>query len=212
MNNNTLKSMTNEMDKLVRKTLYLKFKEAEDRIKEAILNKYDAELLDVVTDKNSKTNPNLYRDEFVSRLNSFSYIADNGSSLSIKTPDMENFDFSGRMQVLQTIMEGVIGIYIEMTRKEYMEVFKKPPLNERSIDDVGSASDIIYLVKDSPLIRKYEKDNKKQFTNYPFSNTPPFDILSEGSEFVEDNIDIWISDALEEAQRIFVKTYKGANI
>ena len=204
--------ISDTMDKLVRKALYLKFEAAAEKVKEAILSKYDAELLDVVTDKNSKTNPNLYRDEFAARLEAFSYISDGGNSLSIKVPDMETFDFSGRMRVVQAIMEGVTGVYVEMTRKEYMDVFKKPPLNEESLDETVSTAEIVYLVKESPAIRKYEKDNRKKFVNYPFSNTPPIDILDEGDKFVNDNINTWISDALDEAQKEFVKNYKGARI
>jgi len=208
----SLTKMSDTMDKLVKKALYQKFLEASEKIKEALLDKYDAELLDTVTDRNSKTNPNLYRDDFIQRLNAFSYVSGSGDSLSIKVPDMETFDFSGRMRVIQTIMEGVVGIFVEMTAKEYKDVFNHPPLLQDSLDDTASTSEIIYLVKDSQIVRKYEKEHKKKFVPYRFSNTPPIDILDEGSKFVDANINTWISEALEEAQKEFVKNYKGAKI
>jgi len=208
----TQKDIIKDMDKLVRKRLNMKFSRAVEEIKQAIIAEYDEELVDVVTDRNSKTNPNLYRDEFIDRLNSFSYIEDSGDTMSINVPSMETFDFSGRMKVLETIMTGLAGIYVEINEEDYITIFNKRPINEDPLDEYISSKDRIYLVRRTAKIRRAENELNKKFVRYPFSNTPPIRILEEGEKFVEENIGRWIEEALEEAQKEFVRTYKGARV
>lgn len=204
--------ISKRFDKIVRKTLYEKFAGASSQIKAAILSQYDEELVDVVTDINSKTNPTLYRDEFIERLDEFEYVDENGDTLSIRVPDMETFDFSGRMQIIQTIMEGLAGLYVEVNEEDYEAIFGKKPINQNPIDEYVPPKERIYLVRYSNFIKKAERSLKKRFVKYPFSNTPPIKVLEQGAAFVDEHINEWIEDALEEAQREFVRTYRGANL
>ena len=204
--------VSKDLDKLVRKRLNIKFAEAVEQIKQKIIDEYDEELVDVVTDRNSKTNPNLYRDEFIARLDKFSFIEDNGNTMHIHVPDMSTFDFSGRLKVIETIMEGVAGVYIEINEEDYVAVFNKRPINEDPLDEYVPAKDRIYLVRYTAKMRKAEADLNKKFVRYPFSNTPPISILEEGERFIDSNMDRWIKEALDEAQKEFVQTYKGATL
>ena len=195
---------------LVHKKIKDRLIEAVEEIKEIIISEYDDELVGVVTDRNSKTNPNLYRDEFINRLNKFNYLEDN-SSFSIRVPTMANFDFSGRLRVIETIMEGVSGIYVEVNEEDYIKIFGKKPINEEPVDRYVTAKDRIYLERYDTKIRKAEIDLNKKFVRYPFSNSPPIRIFDAGERFVDKNIDNWIEEAINNAQREFVNNYKGAH-
>jgi hypothetical protein len=70
----------------------------------------------------------------------------------------------------------------------------------------------IYLVRYTSKIRRSERELNKKFVRYPFSNTPPIKILEEGERFVEDNMNRWIEEALEEAQKEFARKYRGAKL
>jgi hypothetical protein len=201
-----------DLDKLLKSALLKKFETATEKIKEAMIAQYDEELVDVVTDRESRTNPNFYRDDFIERLEEFSYIEENGDTLTLKIPDMETFDFSGRMRVIQAIMEGLPGLYVEMDSDEYKAAFGKPPINQEPLDEYVPPKERIYLVRYSNVVRKAEKDRKKKFIKYPFSNTPPIRVLEQGAKFVDENMSEWIEDALEEANRQFVRNYQGARL
>jgi hypothetical protein len=206
------KKLSGDMNKLIKQKLSQKFTEAAEEIQAAIVAEYDDELVDVVTDRNSKTNPNFYRDEFIDRLSKFEYIETTGDRLSIKVPDMVTFDFSGRLQIIEHIMEGMAGIYVEVNEEDYKAIFGKRPINEDPLDDYVPPAERIYLVRYDSKMRQAEKELNKKFVRYPFSNTPPIKILEEGERFVDDNMSRWIEEALEEAQKEFVRTYRGAKL
>lgn len=206
------KKLSSDMNKLIQQKLNQKFIMASELVKEAIMAEYDEELVDVVTDRNSKTNPNLYREEFTERLEEFEYIEQSGDSLSIKVPDMETFDFSGRLRVIEAIMEGMAGIYVEVNKEDYQSIFGKRPINEDPLDEYVPPKERIFLVRYTSKIKQAEKNLNKKFVRYPFSNTPPIKILNQGERFVDDNMNGWIEEALEEAQKEFVIKYRGAKI
>jgi len=204
--------LSKDMDTLIKRSLRTSFEEAIEDIKAAIIAQYDEDLVDVVTDRNSKTNPNLYRDEFIERLEEYPYVEVENDKLTLSVPDMDTFDFSGRMRVIQAIMEGMPGYYVEINEDDYKAIFGKRPINEDPVDEYVPPKNRIYLVRYNNIIRKAEKDLKKKFAPYPFSNTPPIRVLDAGIKFVDDNIGKWLDDALKEAQMQFVRNYKGAKL
>lgn len=197
-----------EFKNIFEKHLLDKFNSIIPDIKQAIIDKFKDELVDVVSDPDSKTNPNLYVDDFSLRLDKFEYIEKDSSSITIVVPDEENFDFSGRLRVIETITQGLSGIYVEVNEEDYIAIFNKRPINEDPIDEYVSPKERIYLMRYTPRIRKAEKSLNKKFVRYPFSNTPPIKVLDAGDKYVEDNMDIWIEETLEESQVEFVKKYK----
>ena len=125
---------------------------------------------------------------------------------------METFDFSGRMKVIESIMEGLAGLYVEINEEDYKKIFGKRPVNQEPLDEYVPLKERIYIVRYTGTIKKAERNMNKKFVRYPFSNTPPIKILEEADRFVEDNMDRWIKDALEDAQKQFARTYKGARL
>jgi hypothetical protein len=206
--------ITSNFQRIIHNFLDFKLSDIVEKIKEAIITQYDNDLVDVVTDRNSKTNPNYYREDFIKRLDDFEYI-DKGhraGSFNLNIPDMDNFDFSGRLRVIQNIMEGTAGLYVETNEDDYKGIFGKRPINEDPLDEYVPPKERIYLVRYGKRIRKAEKDLKKKFVKYPFSNTPPINILESGERYVEDNIGSWIDEALTSAQKQFVRNYQGARL
>lgn len=206
------KKIAKDLDKLIKQQINLKFEKAAEAIQAAVVAQYDQELVDVVTDRKSKTNPNYYRDDFIERLSQFEYVEGSGDKLTINIPDMETFDFSGRLNVIKHIMEGMAGKYVEINEQDYIKAFGKRPINEETIDKYVSPKERIYLIRYNNKAKQAEETLGKDLVPYPFSNTPPIKILDEGEKFVEDNMSRWIEEALEEAQKEFVRTYKGAKI
>ena len=80
--------MGKDMVSLVKSARRAKLEEVIDDIKDAIISEYDEQLVDVVTDRRSKTNPNLYREEFIERLDEFEYLEESGDTLTLNIPDM----------------------------------------------------------------------------------------------------------------------------
>lgn len=201
-----------DMEALVRSALDLKLRKAAESAKQAIIDKYDEELVDVVTDRDSKTNPNFYRDDFIDRLNKFEFLTIEDGNPTIVLPDMENFDFSGRLSVIEMIMEGTAGLYVEVNQEQYVSIFKTLPTNQNPIDQTVAPAERTYLVRYSSRVRAAEKANGKRFIPFYFSNTPPINIFVVGDEFVEKNIDTWINDAKEMATKAFANNFKGARL
>lgn len=202
------KKLSDSLSDLIESSLRKRFVEAEKEIKDVIMERYDSELVDVVTDRESKTNPNLYREDFLNRLNEFSYI----EGTTLRVPDMENFDFSGRLRVIQSIMEGLSGIYMEVNEEDYIAIFGKRPINEDPLDEYVSPKEKIYLVRYNAKLRRAEKDLNKKLVRYPFSNTPPIRVLDVADKYVNDNMDRWIKEAVGTAQKQFIKNFRGAHL
>lgn len=179
-------------------------------LRQVIMNAYDNELVDVVTDVNSKSNPNFYRSEFKGRIDVFIYLEGMGSTITINCPSMETFDFSGRLKVIETILNGLAGTYVEINEEDYIYIYGKKPINKDPIDEYVSPKEMIYLTRNDINIRKAERSMKKKFVRYPFSNTPPIKILEVGEEFVANNKRIWIKEAITEAKKEFISKHKGA--
>lgn len=207
-----IKKLSTGLGKLTRSAIKDRFKKASVEVQDVIIEEYDGELVDVVTDRESKTNPNLYREEFIKRLSDFEYIEDNGVEVSFNVPDMMNFDFSGRLKVLQAIMTGLPGQYVEINEDDYVSIYGKKPVSQDPLDDYVPPKERIYLIRYTSKIRQAERDLKKKFVNYPFSNSPPIRIFDAGIMYTEDNIDRWIQEAIEKSNKTFVTNYKGAKL
>lgn len=200
-----------DLQKIIKDKLFKKFDDIIKEIKKIILEKYD-ELTDFVTDPNSKTNPGLYKEEFVKRLNNFNYIESQGEDIMLNIPDMETFDFSGRLKVIEAILNGIAGNYVEMNLEEFTSIFKRTPFSADSKGAETLANVDIFLIRYNDNIQNIERHLNKEFVKYPFSNVSSFDVLEKGEEFVKKNMEKWIADSIEESNKELVTKYKGATL
>lgn len=183
------------------------FSSAEEEVKEAIMTSYSTEL--VVNDRNSKTNPQLetYVEEMLSRLDEFEYVKEGeGGELVFVVPDMENFDFSGsKMRVIEQILEGTVGIYVEVNAEDYERMFGKRILARDPLDASVPRKEIIYLMRYNSVVRNAEINafgRRGYLIRYPFSNTPPIRIFDSAEKLVDDKMDGWIKEALKGATKL----------
>lgn len=172
-----------------------------EEIKQIILNEYDNKLMGFKTDNKSKINYNSYRDEFILRLDNFQFVKDNENGITLDIPDMETFDFSDGLELVETMMEGLSGVYIETNEQEYSYIFGRKPRLADAIDKSVSPKNRTFLIRYTGKVRQVEKELNTRFVRFPFSNTPSIDILETGKLFVDENIDQWINDSIELANK-----------
>ena len=196
------------LSKTIKEKLHINLTKASEQIKKVIISEYD-ELTNLVVDTDSKANPALYRDAFIERLNSFSFVESDGKNVVMHVPDMETFDFSGKLKIIETILNGVAGVYVEMSLEDFMSIFKRTPFTPDSPGAQDLAKEQIYLIRYNENIKNIEKHLRKKFVVYPFSNVPPIDVLEKAGTFTDNNMKKWVDTAVEEAKNEFVGKHKG---
>jgi len=142
------------------------------------------------------------------RVEAFNFIEATNGNVKFTTPDSKNFDFSGSLRVLETILEGVIGVYVEVDEDQYKALYGKKNIPIDPLDASVSSKDRIYLLKYNAFIKSKEKELKTKFVRYPFSNTPPIDIFASVDKYVSNNLSLWISEGIDSAKVDFIKKYK----
>ena len=194
-------------DKILKKELNNSLKDFINEIIDVIMVEYDSQL--VVNDRKSKTNPLLskYRDEFIDRLTDFNYVKDIVDGFIFTAPDMDNFDFGGnRMGIIQNILEGTSGIYVEVTGEEYGKMFGKKLITREELDTDLPLKDSVYLMRYTSNVRDAERNafgKLGYLTRYPFSNTPPIRVLEAAAEYVNNNLRNLIDISISKATRRF---------
>ena len=178
-------------------------------IKEIIMSEYDAELVAAVTDRNSRTRPDLYRDDFVDSLNRFEYFEFTMAGLMLRTPDMDNFDFSGRLRIIENILEGTAGIYIEVDEEQYVQMYNRQPRRTDLFNQDEPKKSRIYLLRLNVDVRNRLRTNDIPMIRFPFSNTPSIDIFSAADQLVEANMDNWMDKAVNNARKSFTVRYRS---
>jgi hypothetical protein len=196
---------------LVKKDLILRLEKASLEVTDYIMRLYDDELVATVTDKNSRANPLYYRDEFLEKLNEFNFIEIFENVVQFVIPSTDNFQFSGRLGMIKNIMEGTSGVYIEIDGEQYEKLFPdKKPTMTRVLDKSVAKKNMIYLVKYTSILGKrwgIVFPNEKMI-KFPFSNTPPFRIFDDANKFVDDNLDKWIDEAVDNTTKKFEELVK----
>ena len=116
-------------------------------IVDVIISEYDLELSAAVTSRDSKTNPVLYRATFLERLEDFEFVAEQENGLLLRTPDMENFDFRGRLKIIESILDGTAGTYVEVDEEQYVQMYHRQPRRTDVFDTSVPKKQRIYLLR-----------------------------------------------------------------
>lgn len=184
-----------------------RLEDLKDMYIEEILDSYDINL--VVTDPDSKADPQLYRDEFEDRLMSFEYFNREGNNLKFKLPTMDTFDFRGKLGIVKHILEGTVGTYVEVNAEDYEKMFGKRKYTADPLDATVPKKELIYLMRYNSVVRTAERKtfNKNNYlVKYPFSNKPPFTLFEDGLEFVEKMMDKLVDETTKKTVKQFKKT------
>lgn len=195
------------LDDLIDQELLNKLTSNVEEVKELIIETYDQELINVVTSSDSKTRPEDYLDDFMEKLEEFEYIEEVNDQLIFRVPDMENFDFSGRLRVIENILEGIVGTYVEITGGQWLQIFGKSKVPTDPIDSSVPVKERVYLLKYNAFIKGKEKELNVKFVRYPFSNAGPMDIFDDVNRYVSDEISKWIDEAVSNAQTRLSEEY-----
>lgn len=172
-------------------------------IKAIIMQEYDVELTGKVTDRGSRTNPIYYRDEFVEALDDFEFIIVDREEVTLTIPEVDNFNWTqGRLHIIENILEGAIGTYVELDEAQYIKLYGKRPVIQ-PFDKTVPIKERIYLLRYSPDLNRRWRENfpRDELIKYPFSNTPPIDIFLEANRYVMENRQSWINNSIKQARK-----------
>jgi len=133
-----------KFENIIEKELFFKLTSRIDEVKDVIVDSYSQQLTNVVTDKRSKTRPEDYIEDFIARLDNFEYVTVTNGQVSFTVPDMSNFDFSGKLRVIENILEGIVGQYVEVNGDQYAKIFGKSGVTEHVADSSLSAKEKIW--------------------------------------------------------------------
>lgn len=196
-----------KFNNILEKELNEKLGGIRDEFIESIMRFYDIEL--TINEPKSKSNPELYRDEFEERLIDFEYFEREGDKLKFKLPTLDTFDFTGRLGIIKHVLEGTTGIYVEVSAEDYEKMFGKRIYTRDPLDATVPKKELIYLMRYNSIVKNAERatfERNNYLIKYPFSNTPPFLIFEEGAEFVERNMDMVVKDVTDDTVKKFKKT------
>jgi hypothetical protein len=197
----TLRKEVEDMDDyIIKRERQLLLSDYIPLIQKMILDQYDSNLVGVVTDRRSKTNPMFYRDEFKNALESFNYLKFGDLYTTVVIPDMDNFPFErGRLGIIKVVLTGVVGTFVEVNTDQYVALFGKKPTREEPYDNTVQPKERIYLVRYTTEIqqKEYRVFKGPTLVRYPFSNMPPIRIFDPAEKFVQDNFESWINDIVK---------------
>lgn len=176
-------------------------------IQDMIMESYDSELVGVVTNRDSKTNPLFYREEFLTALYNFEYIKEGISTITLSVPDEDNFPWlQGKLRIIKNILDGTVGAYVEVDEEQYIKMYGKRPISETPYDNTVPRKERIYLLRYTADVQRRERESlgrRGALVQYPFSNIPPIDIFGPTNDYVENNLDNWIDETITKAQKEF---------
>ncbi len=182
--------------------------QAAPTIIEVIMSEYDTELVAAVTSRNSRTNPSLYREIFQERLEVFEFVTYREDGLLLRTPAMDNFDFSSRLKIIENILDGTAGVYVEVDEEQYVQMYHRQPRRTTIFDPSVPKKQRIYLLRLTVDVNNRLRNNGIKRVRFPFSNTPPIDIFSTADQLVESSMNRWVQYAINDARRDFVAKYE----
>jgi len=172
-----------------------------------IMTEYDIELTGRVTDRRARTNPIYYEEEFEDALQNYNYIIIANGKVTLSVPETNTFNWhQGRLKIIENIVEGTIGKFIEVDEEQYVSLFTKRPTTQPFDKDVP-IKERIYLLRYTGDVRRRWKSTypKKQPVEFPFSNQPPIDIFASANDYVNENINKWVEEAIRESNKEMVR-------
>ena len=197
----------NSFSDSITKSIFIELNNRIPEVKKVIAEVYDRTLTNVVTDRKCRTRPEDYKDDFMQRVDAFNFVEAYNGDVKFITPDTKNFDFSGRLRVIETIIEGVVGTYVEVDEDQYKALYGKQKIPTNPLDSTATSKEKIYLLKYNAFLKAKERELKTEFVRYPFSNTPPIDLFSDVDKYVSKNLSTWVSEGIANAKKDFMKNF-----
>jgi len=193
----------------------------EDKVKDIIdvgVEAYENLLLDTVASKYSMADPENFYDNYVEALYNFKYIDPEDSEPILYLPDENIFKYSGQLSILQFIVEGVSGVYLELPAEDLNTLLKSKDIGDRvkrrlralpGITDTDVPLDMRFrlLYTKGNLADTVQSILDKELVKFPFSNSSPIELFEPAQEFVDKNFDYWIDESIKKAINTVNKRY-----
>jgi len=193
-----LNRITNDINDVLNVNMEIEFSSHIDEIKTILLDSYD-DLNLLKADTFTHFDLLLFKNIFSERLDNFDFIEKEDYIVSIVTPDIENFNFSG-LEVLHQILEGTLGFYLEISQDD-LSLLNIPMYR----DPIIINQERFYLLEYSKRLEdRAMQVLSKKLTMFPFSNTPPLDniLFGRAEEFVNVHFDNWVTKATSKSKQL----------
>ena len=214
------------MDKIINKVQNELHALVEKEVFKTLSNKAIPTTIDMLMDEfdlnvpepgyKSKINIESIRSAYEEALNGgFVFLDVEGDSVTFRTPDMDNFDFSNnKLQVLLTMLEGIAGRYLIVDGDEFKKMFPKDTLKKEAFGEVSNelaSKDKLYLIKDTSRNRKMAKDLKLILEKWPYST--PIQIFDDVNKKIDKEIlPRLLSEAVTNAIKTYTRRQQGAKV
>jgi hypothetical protein len=207
-----------EVSRLLPKIITKRFEVEVDGIREVIMETFDELLVQEAEGIENISNPENLIDAFVAALDNFDFIEE-GEELTLKTPEHEDFDFSGELTSLAIIVEGIPGEFHEISEQDLQSVLAfgnlAPGLKTKlealpaMFDDTTSEHLRYRLVPSEPtLISTLENMLNKKLSVFPFSNFEPIELFEAAKKYTKENAQKWVKESVDKAIKMVSQRYK----
>lgn len=180
---------------------------------------YEDLLLGVVANKNSMADPENFYDDYIVMLETYKFTDEEDEYPTLHVPDEDNFIFEGTLSILQFIVEGVTGVYLELPEVDLSEVLKAKGIDDkvkRRLRDLPGITSTDVPIKQrfrllhtrGTLYSTVQAVLNKKLVAFPFSNTSPVDLFTPMQEYVSENIESWINESTKDTLKIVTQRYK----
>jgi hypothetical protein len=149
-----------------------------------------------------------FREIFTEHVEDFIYLPEDVEVFTLRIPTIENFNFTG-IEFIEAVCEGMIGSFAEATTLDMLKLYGSTegstPVNQ------GMSAEPVYLIP----ISEWLVDKERTVLGYtlnksPFSGIEPMEELLFGAvkEYIDSNLDKWISEAIDGGIDSAVSNYK----
>lgn len=199
MTNESIRFLSNEIQRVLGKDL--------EKLNEDILEGYDS-LSTYAYDPGSQSNPDIYRNLFQERLESFEYFQKDKNGFTLSLPDIESFDFTG-MEVLLNILNGTMGEYYEISARTARLIDETSILERSPLSTI--TEEPYFLIEDTEnLHNKVKALTGQELVRFPFSNIPSLEaVVFDPVAKFEDENDTRIGKIVSDSVKLIAQKFGG---
>lgn len=196
---NIKRNLKNDLKRTIRLNIYLKMVDNIAAIRKSVMEGFSI-INAVIEDQDQiRVDFSLLKELFLANLISFEFLpeADDPNELTIILPNIDNFDFTD-LEVLELILEGVVGEFVEISDVEFIKIFGNAPDGLISTGSIDGG--VIYLIPYTDEVDSLSNRILGHSLNmFPFSNSPPIckEFFGKANIFIENKLKEWVPDIIK---------------
>ncbi|MBV5346628.1 hypothetical protein JZU46_00125 [bacterium] len=197
----SVKDLDTKLRKLILANIFIEATKFKETLITHYLDSYSNLLVDLVTDKESLSNPEYFYMDYKKELEAFSYFDDvtDIEEFAFRTPTEDTFNLEDRLSFIKLLINGVAGDYYELPEADYNKLqlvvggdrFREYLSNMPKFfnDDTPQELRFYLLYHHEDLYRIVRQILSKNLVLFPFSNTPPIDLFGGSILFFEKELE-----------------------